>query len=90
LSVVYAARTVDLHSLGLVAAEGQDDAALRLVNPVDPTLIAEPATPRQFRGVTAPLADPIVVLRDVQSGPDAEEAAAALEAALPDLLGWPA
>jgi hypothetical protein len=38
-----------------------------------------------------PLADPIVVLRDVQAGPgpDADEAAAALKAALPDLLGWP-
>lgn len=77
---------------GLVAADGPDDAVLRLVNPSDPTLIPEPATPRRFRGETAPLADPIVVLRDVQAGPgpDASEAAAALEAALPDLLGWPA
>lgn len=90
LSVVYAVKTIDLHPLGMVVADGPDDAVLRLVNPADPTLIPEPATPRQFRGVTVPLADPIVVLRDVRSGPgpDAEEAAAALEAALPDLLGW--
>ncbi|HEX6255845.1 MAG TPA: helix-turn-helix domain-containing protein [Euzebyales bacterium] len=91
LSIVYAAKTVDLHPLGLVAADGPDEAVLRLVTPADPTLLPEPATPRRFRGVTVPLADPIVVLRDVQAGPgpDAGEAAAALEAALPDLLGWP-
>ncbi|MBW3605484.1 MAG: MarR family transcriptional regulator [Actinobacteria bacterium] len=91
LSIVYAAKSIDLHPLGLVAADGPDDAVLRLVNPADPTLTCEPATPRRFRGVTVPLADPIVVLRDVQAGPgpDASEAAAALEAALPDLLGWP-
>lgn len=91
LSIVYAARTVDLHPFGLVAADRPDDAVLRLVNPADPTLLREPATPRRFREVTVPLADPIVVLRDVEAGPgpDAGEAAAALEAALPDLLGWP-
>lgn len=91
LSIIYAATTVDLHPLGLVAADGPDDAVLRLVNPADPTLLREPTTPRRFREVAVPLADPIVVLRDVQAGPgpDADEAAAALEAALPDLLGWP-
>ena len=91
LSIIYAAKTVDLHPLGLVAADRPDDAVLRLVNPADPTLRREPATTRRFRGVTVPLADAIVVLRDVQAGPgpDADEAAAALEAALPDLLGWP-
>jgi hypothetical protein len=92
MSIIYAARTIDLHPLGLVAADGPDDAVLRLVNPADPTLLREPATPRRFREVSVPLADPIVVLRDVQTGPgpDADEAAAALGAALPDLLGWPA
>lgn len=91
LSVVYAAKTIDLHPLGLVAADGPYDAVLRLVNPADPTLLHELATPKRFRGETVPLADPIVVLRDVQAGPgpDADEAAAALKAALPDLLGWP-
>lgn len=65
---MYAAKTIDLHPLGLVAADGPDDAVLRLVNPSDPTLIPEPATRRRFRGETVPLADPIVVLRDVQAG----------------------
>jgi transcriptional regulator with XRE-family HTH domain len=90
LSIIYAARTIDLHPFGLVAADRPDDAVLRLVNPADPTLLREPATTRRFRDLTVPLADPIVVLRDVQAGPgpDADEAAAALEAALPDLLGW--
>lgn len=91
LSILYAATTIDLHPLGLVAADGPDDAVLRLVNPADPTLLCEPATPRRFRKVSVPLADPIVVLRDVRAGPgpDVDDAAAALEAALPDLLGWP-
>jgi hypothetical protein len=91
LSIIYAVKTIDLHPLGLVAADRPDDAVLGLVNPADPTLLREPATSRRFRGVTVPLADPIVVLRDIQAGrgPDADEAAAALEGALPDLLGWP-
>jgi hypothetical protein len=90
LSVVYTSTTIDLHPTGLVTAERPDAAVLRVVTPADLTLLSEPAIWRSFRDVNVPLADPLIVWRDVAAGPgaDAQDAADALLAALPRELGW--
>jgi hypothetical protein len=91
LSVVYSPTTIDLHSTGLVTADAPEAAALRVVTPTDPTLTVQPAIWRSLGDTTVPLTDAIVVLRDVAGAPgtDAQEAAAVLRSALPELLGWP-
>lgn len=92
LSVIYTSVTIDLHSTGLVTAERPEEAVLRVATPADRTLIVEPPTWRTFRDTSVPLADPLIVWRDVAAGPgpDAREAADVLLAALPHELDWPA
>lgn len=78
--VVYCRDDLDVDSLGVVDAQGGDDANVIVRHPADHSVFAAPALSAEFRGVAVPLADPTQMLWDLQDlgGTDRWEAAGRL------------
>jgi hypothetical protein len=80
LLIVYARRDLDLDTLGLVDAQGRDDANIIVRDPTDQSVYAAPSLSVELRGVDVPLADPTQMLWDLHDlgGADRLEAAGRL------------
>lgn len=77
LLVVYAREELDVDAVGLVHAQGSDDANVVVRNPADRSVYAVPGLSVELRGVAVPLADPSQMVWDLQDlgGADRLEAA---------------
>lgn len=66
LLIVYTRSGLDLDTLGLVDAQGRDDANVIVRDPSDQSVYAAPDPSVELRGVDVPLADPTQMLWDLQ------------------------
>ncbi len=80
LLIVYARSDLDPDTLGLVDAQGRDDANVIVRDPTDQSVYAAPDLSVELRGVDVPLADPTQMLWDLHDlgGADRWEAAGKL------------